>query len=61
MVNPVGKFVPWLADLKEPLRQLLHKDAIWTWEAAHQVVFLNIKEVLMSSEVLARYDPKRKQ
>ncbi len=57
MVNHVGKFVPRLADLNEPLRQLLHKDAIWTWEAAHQVAFLNIKEVLMSSEVLARYDP----
>ncbi len=57
MVNHVGKFVPRLADLNEPLRQLLHKDAIWTWEAAHRVAFLNIKEVLMSSEVLARYDP----
>ena len=34
MVNHVGKFIPSLADLNEPLRQLLHKDAAWTWEAS---------------------------
>ena len=59
MVNHVGKFVPRLADLNEPLRQLLHKDAVWRWEIAHQTAFLRIKEVLMSSEVLARYDPQK--
>ncbi|CAB4011562.1 Transposon Ty3-I Gag-Pol poly [Paramuricea clavata] len=59
MVNHVGKFVPRLADLNEPLRQLLHKDAVWRWEIAHQTAFLRIKEVLMSSEVLARYDPRK--
>lgn len=56
MVNHVGKFIPRLAEINEPLRQLLHKDATWTWEAAHEAAFLQIKEELMSPQVLARYD-----
>ncbi|CAB4020618.1 Hypothetical predicted protein, partial [Paramuricea clavata] len=59
MVNHVGKFVPRLADLNVLFRQLLHKDAVWTWEAAHQTAFLRINELLMSSEVLAGYDPRK--
>lgn len=59
MVNHVGKFIPRLAEINEPLRQLLHKDATWTWEAAHEAAFLQIKEELMSPQVLARYDPNK--
>ena len=32
MVNNLCKFVPSLADLSEPLRQLLRKDSSWVWE-----------------------------
>ena len=48
MVNQLGKFIPGLADLNEPLRQLLRKDTTW-----------RLKEALVSPEVLAHYDPSR--
>lgn len=31
MINHLGKFIPNLADLSEPLRQLLCKDSVWVW------------------------------
>ena len=55
MVNHLCKFVPRLADLSEPLRQLLHKDSSWVWEEPQQHAFQRIKEALLSSEVLAYY------
>lgn len=60
MVNHLGKFVPHLATLNEPLCQLLHKDAVWTWGEPQQRAFDQIKGVLTSSEVLALHNPKLK-
>ena len=48
-----------MADLSEPLRQLLPKDSVWSCDEAQQKAFLQIKNVLTSQEVLARYDPNR--
>ena len=59
MVNHLCKFVPRLADLSDPLRQLLPKDSSWVWEELQQHAFQRIKEALLSSEVLAHYDPNR--
>ena len=59
MVNHLCKFVPRLAALSEPLRQLLRKDSSWVWEEPQQHAFQRIKEALLSSEVLAHYDPNR--
>ena len=59
MVNHLFKFVPRLADLREPLRQLLHKDSSWVWEEPQQQAFRQIKEALLSSEVLAHHAPNR--
>ena len=36
MVNHLCKFVPRLADLSKPLRQLLLKDSSWVWEEPQQ-------------------------
>ena len=59
MVNHLCKFVPRLADLSDPLRQLLRKDSSWVWEEPQQHAFQRIKQALLSSEVLAHYDPNR--
>ena len=53
MVNYICKFVPRLADLSEPLRHLLCKDISWVWEELQQHAFQQIKEALLSLEVLA--------
>ncbi|XP_054765371.2 uncharacterized protein K02A2.6-like [Lytechinus pictus] len=58
MVNQVGKFLPALASISEPLRQLLKKDNVWCWTEVQQRSFKQIKEMLISTEVLAHYDPE---
>ena len=57
MVNQLGKFVPGLADINAPLRQLLCKDSAWYWDEAQQTAFQRVKEKLASPEILAHYNP----
>lgn len=57
MVTQQGKFIPRLADLNEPLRQLLRKETEWYRGEVQQTAFQRVKEILVSTEVLARYDP----
>ena len=59
MVNQLSKFLPELAIINEPLRQLLRKDREWIWDSAQKDAFNAIKEALVSTPVLAHYDPKR--
>ena len=59
MVNHLGKFIPWLAEMSEPLSQLLCKDTTWLWTDPQQRAFEQIKTTLMSAKVLACYDPSR--
>ena len=59
MVNQLGKFVPGLAEINKPLRQLLRKDTIWYWGEAQQSSFQRVKDLLLSSAVLAHYEPSR--
>lgn len=59
MVNHLGKFIPRLAEMSEPLRQLLCKDTTWLRTDPQQRAFEQIKTALTSAEVLARYDPSR--
>ena len=59
MVNQLAKFLPGLASVNEPLRQLLKKDQHWIWDQPQETAFRKIKETLVSTEVLAHYDPNR--
>ena len=57
-VNRLGKFVPSLADLTEPMRQLMRKESAWYWGPDQDRSFQKVKEVLVSPEVLAHYNPQ---
>ena len=57
MVNQMSKFSPRLAEYTQPLRELLVKDRAWVWESAQQQAFERIKQMLISSPVLALFDP----
>ena len=59
MVNQMVKFIPNLANLNEPLRQLLRKENMWKWDKAQQQSFEGIKNELTSAINLAHYDPSR--
>ncbi|XP_028514411.1 uncharacterized protein K02A2.6 [Exaiptasia diaphana] len=57
MVNQVGKYIPNLADLTKPLRELLVKENAWVWNEAQATAFEVIKDKLSSTPTLAIYDP----
>ena len=56
MVNQLAKFLPNLASINKPLRQLLKKDQHWIWDQPQERAFQKIKKILTSTEVLAHYN-----
>ena len=59
MANQLGKFTPNLAQLSQPLHELLTKDKSWTWGPLQSKVFHLIKEELSKPTTLALYDPTK--
>ena len=59
MVNYMSKFIPNLADLTQPLRELLHKEVEWHWSERQEKAFQAIKEKLTSDATLQYYDVKK--
>ncbi|XP_063077523.1 uncharacterized protein K02A2.6-like [Engraulis encrasicolus] len=55
MVNYVGKFSPRIAQLTQPLRDLLKSDTDWVWGSAQQRAFDELRRELSSPTVLAQY------
>ena len=54
-VNYLSKFAPHLSDVCEPLRRLLDKDAIWTWQKQQEKAFKEAKRVVTMQPVLKFY------
>jgi len=46
MVNRLGKFTSKLAELTQPLRQLLSKKSAWLWGPDQDLAFANVKKEL---------------
>ena len=57
MVNQLGKFLPNLATVTEPLRGILSIRSNWYWGQPQEHAFNEIKQTLSSSPVLSLYDP----
>ena len=47
MINYVGKFIPNLAEITKPLRELLKKETDWHWNSTHEEAVNKIKELLI--------------
>ena len=56
MVNQLGKFSHNLAQITQPLRELLKKTQSWVWEEAQSQAFKAVKEELTKPIVLTLYD-----
>ena len=56
MVNYLGKFLPSLSKVSEPLWKLLEKDAIWSLEKPQLEAIKKLKELVTSSPVLKFFD-----
>lgn len=59
MVHYVGKFSPRVAELTQPIRDLLKADSDWAWGAMQQRAFEELHKELSSPTVLAQYCPNR--
>ena len=57
MANQMSKFSPNLANMTQPLRELLIKGNQWVWGEPQQRAFNQIKEALITSPVLALFNP----
>ena len=57
MANQLGKFSCNLAQLTQPLRELLGKNRTWVWDKAQEEVFTQVKKELCTLTFLSLYDP----
>ena len=57
MANQLGKFSMNLADITQPLRQLLSKKATWIWGPPQEQALAKVKEELTKPTILAFYNP----
>ena len=53
IINYVGKFIPNLAEITKPLRELLKKEIDRHWNKTHEEAVNKIKELLISRSCLA--------
>ena len=58
LLNYYGKFIANLATLLHPLNNLLRQGVLWKWSGEYAKAFRRAKEALISSQVLAHYDPQ---
>lgn len=56
MVTYLGKYIPKLSEITQPLRKLLEKESEWTWTPHQSKAFNEIKDALSSPPVLRFYD-----
>ena len=58
MVNQLSRFTPNIAEISQPLRELLSTKRAWMWGPAQEEAFVKLKEELTSPSVLMVYDPE---
>ena len=59
-VNYLGKFLPSLSDMCEPLRKLTEKDTTWSWQSVHDEALQKVKQAATESPVLQYFDANKK-
>ena len=55
----LAKFMPNMADVSSPFRQLLEKEVEWHWEKEQEESFQKLKSMASSTPVLGYYDPDK--
>ena len=55
MVQYLAKFLPKLADLTKPMRELTQKNVIFTWQKAQNNAFKAVKDAISDTPVLRYY------
>lgn len=55
MVNFVSKYLPNMSAMTQPLRQLLRKETMWSWNHEHDQALSDLRNALSTQPVLAYY------
>ena len=58
LLSYYSRFLPHMSSNLAPLNQLLHKQAEWAWGDKQKQAFQLSKQLLLSSQTLAHFDPK---
>ncbi|XP_049885516.1 uncharacterized protein K02A2.6-like [Pectinophora gossypiella] len=58
LITYMSKFIKNMADITNPLRQLLQKNIEWFWDQPQEEAFLKLKDLLKNPPVLGYYNPK---
>ena len=56
MANQLGKFSPRLAEITQPLRELLSSKKTWLWGPDQQSAFSEVKSELSMPTILTLYN-----
>ena len=59
MIQFLSKFSPRIAEIAEPLRDLMKKHAPYAWGPEHNQAFDNIKKEIVKTPILRYYDLKK--
>lgn len=59
MINYLNRFSPTIAQVSEPLRQLMKREVAFVWLPEHQRAFQELKQIITDTPVLAYYDPDK--
>ena len=59
-INYYRVFIPSLATMAPPLTDMLKKGVPWNWNKQCQGAFKQVKQALMSAQLLVHYDPQKK-
>ena len=59
MVQYLSKFSPRIAEIAEPLRDLMKKHAPYAWGSEHNHAFNSIKKEIFQAPILRYYDSKK--
>ena len=59
MATYVSRYIPNFAEVTFPYRQLLKKDAPWTWAEPQQKAFDTVKQLISTAPVLGYYDQRK--
>ena len=58
-IQYLAKFLPMLAEVEEPLRELTRKDVLFHWDKPQAAAFQKLKDMCCEAPVLAYYDVRK--
>ena len=58
-IQCLGKYMPNMATVSAPLRELLEKNIAWHWDQEQEASFERLKQMASSTPVLGYYDPSK--